>query len=192
MGDVLMRRELLSIVEGDGVHEVADRLEEFNPYDPDSVAAAAGQPLSMPPAQRRERHDALFQVLSHNDIQHWADRFLAALESEPTALSQLEQMPSVESQYRRLARLLLADFEYRRGYKFANTVRHFRGGVRRSTVMHLSSRKPGLTHGLVSPVVRIRIMDLTGMGAMVLNWFFDEKSRCCTTTFTNSALRCPC
>jgi hypothetical protein len=68
-----------------------------NPYDPDSVAAAVGQALSMPPAQRRERHDALFQVLSHNDIQHWADRFLAALESEPTALSQLEQMPSVES-----------------------------------------------------------------------------------------------
>jgi hypothetical protein len=66
----------------------------------------------MPPARRRERHDALFQVLSHNDIQHWADRFLAALESEPTALSQLEQMPSVESYYRRLARLLLADFEY--------------------------------------------------------------------------------
>ena len=44
--------------------------------------------------QRRERHDALFRVLSHNDIQHWADRFLAALEREPTALSQLEQMPS--------------------------------------------------------------------------------------------------
>jgi trehalose-6-phosphate synthase len=99
MGDVLMRRELLSIVEGDGVHEVADRLEEsiLTIRNPDSVAAAAGQPLSMPPAQRRERHDALFQVLSHNDIQHWADRFLAALESEPTALSQLEQMPSVES-----------------------------------------------------------------------------------------------
>ena len=38
-------------------------------------------------------------------------------------------------------------FEYRRGYKFANTVRHFRGGVRRSTVMHLPSRKAGLTHG---------------------------------------------
>jgi hypothetical protein len=27
MGDVLMRRELLSVVEGDGVHEVADWLE---------------------------------------------------------------------------------------------------------------------------------------------------------------------
>ena len=68
-----------------------------NPYDPDSVAAAIGQALSMPLAQRRERHDALFRVLSHNDIQHWADRFLAALEREPTALSQLEKMPSAES-----------------------------------------------------------------------------------------------
>jgi trehalose 6-phosphate synthase len=51
----------------------------------------------MPLAQRRERHDALFRVLSHNDIQHWADRFLTALESEPMALSRLEQMPSVGS-----------------------------------------------------------------------------------------------
>ena len=68
-----------------------------NPYDPDSVAAAIGQALSMPLAQRRERHDTLFRVLSHNDIQHWADRFLAALVREPTALSPLEQMPSVES-----------------------------------------------------------------------------------------------
>jgi hypothetical protein len=41
----------------------------------------------------RERHDALFQVLSHNDIQHWADRFLAALGRESRSLSQLEQMP---------------------------------------------------------------------------------------------------
>ena len=68
-----------------------------NPYDPDSVAAAIGQALSMPLAERRERYDALFQVLSHNDIQHWADRFLAALEREPTALSQLEKMPSAKS-----------------------------------------------------------------------------------------------
>jgi hypothetical protein len=44
-----------------------------NPYDPDSVAAAIGQALAMPPAERRQRHDALFRVLSHNDIQHWAD-----------------------------------------------------------------------------------------------------------------------
>jgi trehalose 6-phosphate synthase len=68
-----------------------------NPYDPDSVAAAIGQALSMPLAERRDRHAALFQVLSHNDIQHWADRFLAALEQEPQAPSQLEQMPSLGS-----------------------------------------------------------------------------------------------
>ncbi|MGC2081386.1 MAG: trehalose-6-phosphate synthase, partial [Xanthobacteraceae bacterium] len=68
-----------------------------NPYDPDSVAAAIGQALSMPLAERRERHDAPFQVLSHNDIQDWADRFLAALEHKPNALSRLEQMPPVGS-----------------------------------------------------------------------------------------------
>ena len=66
-----------------------------NPYDPDSVAAAIGQALSMPLAERRERHGAVFQVLSHNDIQHWADRFLTALEREPKPLSQLEKMPSI-------------------------------------------------------------------------------------------------
>jgi trehalose 6-phosphate synthase len=65
-----------------------------NPYDPDSVAAAIGQALSMALAERRDRYDSLFKVLSHNDIQHWADRFLAALEQEPRALSELEQMPS--------------------------------------------------------------------------------------------------
>jgi trehalose 6-phosphate synthase len=68
-----------------------------NPYDPDSVAVAIRQALSMPLAERRERHDALFRVLSHNDIQHWADRFLTALERKPEPLSPLEQMPSVGS-----------------------------------------------------------------------------------------------
>jgi trehalose-6-phosphate synthase len=69
----------------------------INPYDPDSVAAAITQALSMPLAQRRERHDALFQVLSRNNIQHWADHFLSALESEPKAQSRFEQMPSREA-----------------------------------------------------------------------------------------------
>src|SRR5690348_11020587 len=53
-----------------------------NPYDPDSVAAAIGQALSMPLAERRQRHDSVFKVLSHNDIQHWADSFLAALKRD--------------------------------------------------------------------------------------------------------------
>jgi trehalose 6-phosphate synthase len=69
-----------------------------NPYDPDSVAVAIGQALSMPLAERRERHDALFRVLSNNDIQHWADRFLSALEREPRRPSPLEQMPPLEMQ----------------------------------------------------------------------------------------------
>jgi trehalose 6-phosphate synthase len=51
-----------------------------NPYDPGSVAAAIAQALSMPLAERRERHNSLLRVLSHNDVQHWAERFLAALE----------------------------------------------------------------------------------------------------------------
>jgi trehalose 6-phosphate synthase len=66
-----------------------------NPYDPDSVAAAIGQALSMPLAERRDRYESLFKVLSHNNIQHWADRFLAALEQEPSAPNELEQMPSL-------------------------------------------------------------------------------------------------
>jgi hypothetical protein len=69
-----------------------------NPYDPDSVAVAIGQALSMPLAERRERHDSLFRVLSQNDIQHWADRFLSTLEREPSVLNRLEQMPSAEMQ----------------------------------------------------------------------------------------------
>ena len=68
-----------------------------NPYDPDSVAAAIGQALSMPLAERRERQAALFQVLSRNDIQHWADRFLTVLERKPSASSWLEQMPPTGS-----------------------------------------------------------------------------------------------
>src|SRR5262249_35705277 len=63
-----------------------------NPYDPDSVAAAIGQALAMPLAERRERHNSLFRVLSQADVQHWADRFVAALERKPKALGQLEHM----------------------------------------------------------------------------------------------------
>ena len=78
-------------------HECTAALQ-VNPYDPDSVASAIGQALSMPVTERRERHDALFRVLSHNDIQHWADQFLTAPERKPRALSRrLERMPSVGS-----------------------------------------------------------------------------------------------
>jgi len=50
-----------------------------NPYDPDSVAAAIGRALSMPLAERRQRHQLMYRILSHNDIEYWAGNFLAAL-----------------------------------------------------------------------------------------------------------------
>jgi trehalose-6-phosphate synthase len=37
----------------------------------------------MPLAERRARHKAMFEVLARQDIQWWADRFLAALQREP-------------------------------------------------------------------------------------------------------------
>ena len=60
-------------------------------------------------------------------------------------------------------------FEYRRSYKFADTVRHFRGG---GAALH--SHAPPVKEGsfdarFVSPVVRIRIMDLTATGTLVVN-----------------------
>jgi trehalose 6-phosphate synthase len=54
-----------------------------NPYDPDSVAMAIGQALAMPETERRERHNAIFEVLAKNDIQHWSDRFLSTLQRRP-------------------------------------------------------------------------------------------------------------
>ena len=58
-----------------------------NPYDPDSVAAALGQALSMPLTERRERHASMIQTLLSNDIRHWAHNFLTALDREPNTSS---------------------------------------------------------------------------------------------------------
>ncbi len=72
---------ILSLFAG-AAHECKEALL-VNPYDPDSVAGAIGQALVMPLAERRARHKAMFDVLSRNDIQAWADSFLAALQREP-------------------------------------------------------------------------------------------------------------
>jgi trehalose 6-phosphate synthase len=69
-----------------------------NPYDPDSVAIAIGRALSMPLVERRERHKSLFGVLSRNDVQYWAARFLGELEREPAPSSGFGQVPSVRIQ----------------------------------------------------------------------------------------------
>ena len=50
-----------------------------NPYDPEAVATSIAHALSMPLDERRARHEALFQVISANDLQSWGELFLAAL-----------------------------------------------------------------------------------------------------------------
>src|SRR5262249_38936752 len=67
-----------------------------NPYDPDSVAAALGQALSMPLPERQQRYDAMFQALARNDIQTWADRFLNALERPAEPPTSFEHMVARE------------------------------------------------------------------------------------------------
>jgi trehalose 6-phosphate synthase len=50
-----------------------------NPHEPEAMAAAIDTALQMPLAERRERHRRMYRHLAANDIDRWADRFLAAL-----------------------------------------------------------------------------------------------------------------
>ncbi|HLT90268.1 MAG TPA: alpha,alpha-trehalose-phosphate synthase (UDP-forming) [Woeseiaceae bacterium] len=50
-----------------------------NPYDTDGVADGIHRALTMPLAERKERHHAMMSVLRRNDIVAWRDRFVAAL-----------------------------------------------------------------------------------------------------------------
>jgi trehalose 6-phosphate synthase len=50
-----------------------------NPYDPEAVGATIARALSMPLAERRERHKKMFQILLANDVKYWGDRFIATL-----------------------------------------------------------------------------------------------------------------
>ncbi len=51
-----------------------------NPYDTRAVGHAIQSALSMPLAERRERHATMMQVLSRNDIASWTRRFVDALD----------------------------------------------------------------------------------------------------------------
>jgi trehalose 6-phosphate synthase len=50
-----------------------------NPYDPEGVGHAINRALSMPLEERRQRHADNFKMLVRNDLGHWAERFLRAL-----------------------------------------------------------------------------------------------------------------
>ncbi|HEY5166881.1 MAG TPA: alpha,alpha-trehalose-phosphate synthase (UDP-forming) [Pseudolabrys sp.] len=60
-------------------HECTEALL-VNPYDSEGVAIAINRALSMPLAERQERHAAIVKVLMRNDLSHWAERFLETLE----------------------------------------------------------------------------------------------------------------
>lgn len=51
-----------------------------NPYDPEGVAIAINKALAMPLAERTERQMHNFRALRQNDLSHWAERFLDALD----------------------------------------------------------------------------------------------------------------
>jgi trehalose 6-phosphate synthase len=52
-----------------------------NPHDPDEIATALEQALSMPLPERRERHAEMMAVLRRNSLSAWRDRFLGDLGS---------------------------------------------------------------------------------------------------------------
>ncbi|MGH6728148.1 MAG: trehalose-6-phosphate synthase, partial [Pseudolabrys sp.] len=57
-----------------------------NPYDHEGVAIAINRALSMSQDERRQRHAVNYRVLVQNDLGHWAERFLAALEGPAAAV----------------------------------------------------------------------------------------------------------
>ena len=52
---------------------------QVNPYDTRGIAQAIQFALTMPLAERRERHHALLEILRRNDIHAWHRRFLERL-----------------------------------------------------------------------------------------------------------------
>jgi trehalose 6-phosphate synthase len=71
---------------------------QVNPYDVVGVADALQIALWMAPAQRKERYEAMMQVLRTNDIHAWHQRFIAALQaparSAPQDVMTLAAMPA--------------------------------------------------------------------------------------------------
>jgi trehalose 6-phosphate synthase len=61
----------------------AEELQEgallVNPHEPEAVAAAIDAALQMPLAERQTRYRRMFRRLAANDIDGWAESFLAAL-----------------------------------------------------------------------------------------------------------------
>src|SRR5690606_39069306 len=73
--------------------EFAGAAEQFeaallvNPYDTSALAEAINMALHMPLAERRERWQALYELVTRYDIVWWRDRFLADLRDSPACYS---------------------------------------------------------------------------------------------------------
>ncbi len=64
-----------------------------NPYDPETVATSIAHALSMPLEERRSRHEALFRVISDNDLKSWGDLFLSTLTQKPSVAARTSSAP---------------------------------------------------------------------------------------------------
>jgi trehalose 6-phosphate synthase len=62
-----------------GAAEELDGALLVNPHEPEAMAAAIDAALKMPLAERQARHRRMYRHLLANDIDCWAERFLAAL-----------------------------------------------------------------------------------------------------------------
>jgi len=62
-----------------GAAEELDGALLVNPHEPEAIAAAIDGALKMPLAERQARHRRMYRHLAANDIDKWAERFLAAL-----------------------------------------------------------------------------------------------------------------
>lgn len=67
-----------------------------NPYDVRGVSHAMQAALSMPLAERRERHADMMKVLRRNDIAAWTRRFMEALEQTQPAETRVRAIGSVK------------------------------------------------------------------------------------------------
>jgi trehalose 6-phosphate synthase len=74
-----------------------------NPYDPETVATSIARALTMTIEERRERHAALFRVISENNIQSWGENFLAALTAQSAASTWEERFDSLQQAGARLS-----------------------------------------------------------------------------------------
>jgi trehalose 6-phosphate synthase len=55
-----------------------------NPHEAEGVSAAIRRALDMPLDERKARHAPMMRIIMQNDIDHWAESFLAVLaEAQP-------------------------------------------------------------------------------------------------------------